>query len=119
MRETMLVVEDEAPCRRALQRLLEARGFTVRAVASAEEALEVLVSARPKPGVMVVDVDLPGMCGLDLVERVQELMPKVHPVLVTAADRSRVSAFAVSHEVDYFAKPLDVPGFLARIRCVA
>lgn len=116
MPQTMMLVEDEEPCRRAMQMLLRSRGFAVQAVASAEEALALLSSDGFAPAVMIVDVDLPGMCGLDLVERVQSGSPHIRPMLVTAADKRLMERFAADHHVPYFAKPLDIAGFLT---CVA
>lgn len=113
---TMLVVEDEEPCRRALKMLLRSQGFTVHAVASAEEALERLRLEPDPPDFMVVDVDLPGMGGLDLVAQVHVTMPAIHSVLVTAADQTMVERFVAEHEVDYFPKPLNIDSFLRRIR---
>ncbi len=116
--DTMLVVEDEEPSRRALQMLLRSRGFQVRAVASAEEALAILAQCNgdPSPHYMVVDVDLPGISGLDLLSRVLASRPDLHAFLVTAADRTIVQTFANQHDVDYFPKPLDVNRFFECVR---
>lgn len=110
-RHSLLVVEDEEPCRRALTRLLAARGYTVHCVASAEEALE-LLHAEELPTHMVIDVDLPGISGFELTRRVRSENPEIQPMLVTAADRVTVQEFCDANEVDYFPKPLDVPRFL-------
>lgn len=111
---SLLVVEDEEPCRRALTRLLAAHGYTVHCVGSAEEALEVLLT-DDIPTHMVIDVDLPGISGLDLVRHLRASSPQIQPMLVTAADRLMVQAFCDANEVDYFPKPLDVPRFLEHI----
>jgi len=115
---TLLLVEDEEPCRRALTQLLAAKGFVVWAVSSAEEAIEVLRErCGDPPTYMVVDVDLPGMCGLDLVRYVQQAVPRTRPMLLTAADSRMVQSFCQENEVDYFPKPLDVSQFLDHIGC--
>lgn len=115
--EFMLVVEDEEPARRALLRLLQSMGYDVHAVASAEEALELLEGDLTKtPNWILVDVDLPGMCGLDLVRMVKAAKPEIHPMLVTGADKQLVQQFCNQHAVDYFPKPLDVSRFLRHIR---
>jgi len=111
----MLLVEDEAPCRRAMQRVLRAHGFVVHAVASAEEAVQLLSSKTTTVSCMIVDVDLPGMCGLDLVRYVQASGLGIRPMLVTAADRIQVQRFAAEYEVEYFPKPLDIDEFLDAI----
>lgn len=112
----MLVVEDEEPCRRALLNLLHHHGYQAKGVASAEEAWDVLEHDHAHAThLMVVDVDLPGMCGMDLVKKVRMAMPQVHAVMVTAADRDMVQRFCDQNAVDYFPKPLDVPRFLRHI----
>lgn len=111
----MLLVEDEAPCRMALQRVLRARGFLVYAVASAEEAIELLSSTNTTLSCIIVDVDLPGMCGLDLVRHVRSSGIDIRPMLVTAADRTMVQRFCTEHDVEYFPKPLNVRGFLSAL----
>ncbi len=85
----VLVVEDESVSRRALAMLLNLNGFTTAAVGSAEEALAIF-DHQPWPETALVDLDLPGMSGLDLISRFQALGAKVHTVLLTAAEESRV-----------------------------
>jgi CheY-like chemotaxis protein len=115
--EIMLVVEDEEPSRRALLRLLQSLGYDVHAVGSAEEALQLLEQNVTKsPHWMVVDVDLPGMCGLDLVRMIKAAKPEIHSMLVTGADKQLVQQFCNQHAVDYFPKPLDISRFLKHIK---
>ncbi len=115
--ETMLVVEDEAYSREALLKLLRSVGFEVSGVGSAEEAIQLLAGGSTRsPNWIVVDVDLPGMCGLDLVRLVQVARPEIHPMLLTAADRLNVREFCDRYAVEYFAKPLDVSRFLEYLK---
>lgn len=93
--------------------LLRARGIRAYEAASAEDAIHFLEEGKyPLPSHAVVDVDLPGMGGLDLVRRMAERVPQVQAVLVTGADSRIVEAFRISYPVRYFAKPVDVPDFL-------
>jgi CheY-like chemotaxis protein len=111
--ECVLIVEDEAPSRRFLAMLLRERGIAAWTVASAEDAIHRLEEGgQPLPSHVLVDVDLPGMSGLDLVRRLAETVPGVETVLVTAADPRLVERFRTSYPVRYFAKPVDVPQFL-------
>lgn len=115
--ETMLVVEDEVFCRRAMLKLLRSVGFDVKGVSSAEEAMRMLGgSSTNLPNWVVVDVDLPGMCGLDLVRLLQSSKPGIHPMLVTGSDKDLVREFCDRNAVDYFPKPLDVPRFLDHLK---
>jgi len=60
------VVEDDAAARRALSRMLRARGLRISSFSSAEELLQAYADLRPS--CLVLDVVLPGMSGPDLVE---------------------------------------------------
>ena len=103
---TVLVVEDERISREALTHLLDHSGFHATACGSAEEALETLAE-MPAPVVALVDVDLPGMSGLDFVARLEQLRPGLPAVLITAAGGDRISRFREQHDVGYIRKPLD------------
>ena len=112
--ESVLIVEDEAPSRHLMAMLLRARGIRAYEAASAEDAIHFLEEGKyPLPSHAVVDVDLPGMGGLDLVRRMAETVPQVQAVLVTGADSRMVEAFRLSYPVPYFPKPVDVPDFLS------
>ncbi len=112
--ESVLIVDDEGPTRHFMAMLLRARGIRAYEAASAEDAIHFLEEGKyPLPSHAVVDVDLPGMGGLDLVRRMAERVPQVQAVLVTGADSRVVEAFRTSYPVRYFAKPVDVPDFLS------
>lgn len=103
----VLVVEDERVSRRAMTSLLISSGYHPAAYESAEQALED-VDGSPPP-VALVDVDLPGMSGLDLIERLEKLRPDLRTVLITAADGERIERFRRQHDVVYLRKPVDFP----------
>ncbi|MCU0302872.1 MAG: response regulator [Thermoanaerobaculales bacterium] len=83
----VLLTDDTAATREMLRRLLEDAGFTVRAVATAEEALG-LVEAEPFDCV-VTGVELPGLSGIELVRRVRssDLYADLPVVVVSTRDR--------------------------------
>jgi CheY-like chemotaxis protein len=101
----VLIVEDERVSRQVLGRLLERNGYHVELVESAEDALA-LLRQRLRPDVVLLDVDLPGMNGLELLARLRTMMPGVMPVLLTGADRDTVWP-ATSRGVPYLRKPID------------
>jgi two-component system LytT family response regulator len=100
-----LIVDDEPLARRGLElRLREAADIQiVRQCANGREALAAI--AEETPDLMFLDIQMPGMSGLDLVAQVpQESMPMV--VFVTAFDRYAINAFE-AHALDYLLKPVD------------
>ena len=108
---TVLIVEDENVSRRALATLLTASGHETEAVESAEEAIRCLETGA-RPQVAVVDVDLPGMSGFELIRRMKERYPEVHPVLVTASGQERVAPFVRQQSTAYLRKPIEFKDLL-------
>ncbi|MEA2711926.1 MAG: hypothetical protein QOF78_4527 [Phycisphaerales bacterium] len=103
---TVLIVEDERVSRNALRKLLAASGYHSHAYECAEDALRDLGDGEMPP-VALIDVDLPGMSGLDLATKLEELRPDMVKVLITAAGGDRIENFRKHHEVHYIRKPLD------------
>ena len=103
---TVLIVEDEGVSRNALRKLLAASGYHAAAYECAEDALRE-IAAGEMPPVALIDVDLPGMSGLDFATRLEEIRPDMVKVLITAASGDRIENFRRQHEVHYIRKPLD------------
>jgi CheY-like chemotaxis protein len=101
----VLIVEDERISRRALAMLLESCGYKPAAYESAEEALQHIKNSPPL--VMLVDLDLPGMSGIDLIKQLRQLNPALQAVLITAAEGDQVAKFRRENEVDYLRKPVN------------
>ena len=110
----ILVVDDEVEIVRALQRSLTAHGFEVFTAHSGEEALEAV--AHYRPDVMVLDLGLPGISGLDVCRevRAQSNLPII-VLSVKDTERDKVQALDLGAD-DYVSKPFGVNEVLARIR---
>lgn len=106
-----LVVDDEAPARSELRYLLdEAGGVEVVGEASnASEAFQ-LIKAIPYD-VVFLDIDMPGLSGIQLAETLTELERQPAIIFVTAHSEHAVKAFEVS-ATDYLVKPVEI----ARLR---
>lgn len=112
----ILIVEDDPLSRRALQLLFMANGYPCLAFNSAEDALEVLDDSD-QSGIALIDIDLPGMNGLQLLRQLQEKHPRLACTLMSANEHD-LSPPAVQPEVPFFAKPLDLKrllGFLGQM----
>lgn len=107
----ILVVEDEQIVRYALTWLLSASGYTPLSFATAEEALREL-EHQPVPNIALVDVDLPGMSGLELIAKLAQNRPAFRAVLVTAVEGERINSFRRAHSVGYLRKPVDFSALL-------
>ncbi len=110
----ILIVDDEIEIRRALQRHLVAHDFEVTVVGSGEEALDEITLRRPD--LMLLDLGLPGMSGLEVCKRVRAISNL--PIIVLSArdaERDKVHALDLGAD-DYIAKPFGIDEVLARIR---
>lgn len=111
---TILIVEDDAPLRRALRTSLRARDLVVREAGSGEEAL--VLAADRRPDLVLLDLGLPGIDGLETIARLRAFTDA--PVIVlTARDRpsEKVAALDAGAD-DYVTKPFDIDELLARVR---
>jgi len=109
---TILVAEDDPSVRRSLVETLTEEGFLTTASASAEEALSLL--ARLAPDVLLSDVRMPGMSGLELLRLVRDRAPGVDVVLMTAYDDMPTVAEAMREGAfDFLVKPLEMSRLLA------
>ena len=111
----VLIVEDEHVARRALGSLLKASGYCTSAAGSAEEALRLLEDQPTPPRVALVDLNLPGMNGIDFIGRLEQLAPSVHAVLMTGAGDEPLAAALRERHVEYVRKPLDFSRLLTLI----
>jgi Nif-specific regulatory protein len=106
-RGRLLVVDDEATARRALSTLLRDDGYEVDVAASGEEALEHL--SRVAPDVLLTDVRMPGIDGVELLTRARALDPQLAVVVMTAfgnvKDAVRAMRAGAEH---YITKPVDL-----------
>ena len=107
----VLVVDDEVTLRRAYARMLEAAGFSVEQAASGQEALDALVTGQCD--VLVSDIAMPGMDGMELLRAVRERDLDIPVVLVTgvpgldsAIEAVELGAFRYLH------KPVEAPHLL-------
>jgi two-component system KDP operon response regulator KdpE len=110
----ILIVEDDAPLRRALRTSLRARGLEVHEASNGEEA--VVVAADRRPELVLLDLGLPGIDGFETLGRLRSFTQA--PVIVlTARDRpaDKVAALDAGAD-DYVTKPFDTDELLARVR---
>src|SRR4051794_8946490 len=113
----LLVVDDEALIRDTLAEYLQEEGFAVDAVGSGEAALD--LAGKQRYDVALCDVQLPGIDGIELLERLLKLSPQTFVLLVTAFGTvdNAVEAFHRGAH-DYLMKPIlldEVQGKIKRL----
>lgn len=110
----LLLVDDEARFVETLSKRLTARGFDVEGALSGAQALE-LLQERPFD-VVLLDVWMPGMDGLEVLKEIRRLHPSVRVVLVSgnASITAAVEGIRLG-ATDYLLKPVDIEDVLAKI----
>lgn len=103
----ILIVEDDPLARRALRSLFIAHGYETDAVESAEDALERLEDEHKRLHMVLIDIDLPGMNGLELLRRLQRDHPEIPCTLMSAAEHD-LTLRAGQRAVPFLPKPLDL-----------
>ncbi len=112
----ILIVDDEPQIIRVMRASLPPRGLHVRTASSGEEALQEI--GKRMPDLVVLDLVLPGMTGLDVCRIVRESSQV--PIIVLSAkgsERDKVVALELGAD-DYLTKPFGINEMIARIRAV-
>jgi two-component system KDP operon response regulator KdpE len=112
--DTVLVVEDEPAMTRVLTASLKARGYRVVATSTGQEGLD--RSATEDPAVVILDLGLPDLDGIEVCRRMREWSRA--PILVVTADGAEDRKIRALDEGadDYVTKPFSMPELLARLR---
>jgi CheY-like chemotaxis protein len=112
--ETILLVEDASPVRELVVSLLESRGYTVLAAASAAEALEISVREHGKLDLLLTDVVMPGMNGRELAEQLLAKEPRLRVLFTSGYPADQVVHHGIAEAVAAFIEKPFLPDELAR-----
>ena len=114
----ILLVDDDETLRESLNLLLENEGYSISVAASGEEALE--KADLEYFDLVLCDVRMPGIDGLETIERLKERVADAYFVVMTgyASDEAPIKALKLGVD-DYLTKPFDIPLFLEKLRAVA
>ena len=113
---TVFVVDDDVSVRKSVVRLLKSMGFPARPYASASEFLDDW-REHPAPGCLVLDVQLPGLNGLELQEKLRALALPISIIFITGHGDIPMSVRAMkAGAVDFLAKPFQDEDLLRAVR---
>jgi len=119
MREnySVLLVDDEPPLRHVLHKALTTRGFSVEETGSAERAIHIL--AQSSFDAVMLDINLPGMNGVEACQRIRAQKHAVAILMVTVRDKETDVIHALEAGADdYITKPFRLGELVARLRAV-
>src|SRR5437016_13922389 len=116
-----LIIEDDADIAESVRYNLESAGFKTLVASTGEHGLSLALDAQNPPAVIVLDLMLPGMNGIEICRRLRrENQTRRTPIIMLTAKTSeadRVAGLDVGAD-DYIAKPFSVQELLARVRAV-
>jgi PAS domain S-box-containing protein len=116
-KETLLLVEDEAPVRDSVRRLLEWHGYTVIEARNGADALQIYNGNEHGIDLVLTDLMMPGMGGHELVEQLRARHPELRVVFMSGyADKPMTSNGSARRGTAYLEKPFTVELLMQRLR---
>src|SRR3989338_9800242 len=109
----ILVVDDETVMLETLSSFFGSRGYQMMTAASAEAALKLL--AQEQPALALIDIKLPGMNGLELLQVIKREYPAVKTFVITAYDEENKKAAETIGIDAFFAKPIGLDALKKKI----
>jgi len=105
--ERILVVDDEIHVVRLLRKYLASKAYEVYTAVNGLEAIEKVKEV--KPHVVLLDIIMPGMGGIDTLKEIKKINPKIAVIMVTAVIDEELAKRALQLGADdYITKPLDL-----------
>ena len=113
----LLLVEDDRPLAKGLQKALQAQGFAVNHVETGAAALHVIDTETPD--LVILDIGLPDIDGISVLKKLRKKHSELPVLLLTARDSLDDKVLGLdSGADDYLAKPFDMTELLARLRVI-
>ncbi len=110
----VLAVDDDAVIRNGLKRILEAKGYEIETFGSGPLALERMADAPFD--LVITDLKMPGMNGLEVLRRIRDLQPEVPVIMITGYSTVETAVEAMKNgALDYIAKPFTPEEILTKI----
>jgi DNA-binding response OmpR family regulator len=121
MSRPILIIEDDPDIAESVRYNLEREGLTARVAETGEKGLVAALDARNPPALVILDLMLPGMSGMELCRRLRrEPATRRTPIIMLTArvsEADRVAGFDLGAD-DYITKPFSVRELMARVRAV-
>jgi PAS domain S-box-containing protein len=110
----LLVIDDEASTRDLLKMSLESDGYTVFVAEDGPKGLEIF--ARENPPVVLTDIKMPGMDGIEVLRRVKEQSPDTEVIVITGHGEMNLAIQALQNEAtDFIVKPISEKALAAAL----
>src|SRR5436190_6353691 len=104
----LLLIDDEADVQYSFQRIFDSPEIELATASSGEEGLKTI--PKFKPDLVIMDIRMGGMTGLETLRRIRQMDPKLFVILMTAYGTTQTAIEAMKHGAyDYLLKPFEVP----------
>jgi CheY-like chemotaxis protein len=118
-RETIVVLEDEPSLRALMRQVLASDGHTVLETGDPEEALALFAKNAKEISLLVTDIVLPKLSGIQVAERAIRLCPDVRIIYTSGyPGKEHIPSFLRPNGTDFFEKPFTADAFLRKVRAV-
>jgi CheY-like chemotaxis protein len=114
--ETILVVDDDVLVRSVARKALESKGYTVLQAASGQEALEVCARDPQAVDLVLSDVVIPGINGLELTRRIRECHPNIRVLLMSGYAERAVVGEEPADRLLFLSKPFTAERLVGKVR---
>jgi len=112
---TILIIDDDDQLRKSFHKLLSEEGYTAEGAASGEAGLEMI--QKQSPDLVIADIRLPGINGLETFEAIHDFDPKLPVIIMTAYGTTETAIEATKMGAfDYILKPFEIPDMLMVIK---
>ncbi len=106
----ILIIDDEHSIRETLEMFLREKGYEVVTSKDGEEGLRLI--QRERPDIVILDIRLPGMDGLEVLRRIKEKEEGIHVIMITAYHDTETTKHAMNlGAYEYIHKPIDADEF--------
>jgi CheY-like chemotaxis protein len=114
--ETILIVEDDPSTRKVTQRVLAKAGYSILEAPNGEEALDLLANNPGGIDLVLTDLMMPGISGIDLAARLAELKPDLPVIMMSGYADHTLDPTVLGPHRPFIEKPFTAAGLLALIR---
>ncbi len=102
----LLLVDDEEGIRKVLKITLESAGYEVSLAADGEAGLDIFI--RENPDIVITDIKMPGIDGIELLKRIKNLNPETEVIMITGHGDMDLAVKSLQYEAaDFITKPID------------
>lgn len=103
----VLVVDDERPIRELLKRVLVKEGYEVLTASDGKQALQRIEEVRPN--LVLMDIRMPGVDGLEVLEQIKSRYPKIEVVMITGFGTKELALRSMkTGALDFMSKPFNI-----------